>query len=152
MHGTDIELHATVSSATESTRPEPVLRIGNDNDPRPYRPIWAVVACVGILGVIAPVTTLAQDSTKIDEGRTIAFDRSKGHCLACHAIAGGELPGNVGPVLVAMKARFPDKRKLREIIFDARSNNPYTIMPPFGPNKLLAGDEIDKVVEFILSL
>lgn len=113
---------------------------------------FGLMACAAIIGGAASSAVLAEDATMVAEGRAIAFDRSKGHCLACHAIAGGELPGNVGPALVAMKARFPDKGKLRALIFDARSNNPNTIMPPFGANQLLAGDEIDKIVEFVLSL
>lgn len=102
--------------------------------------------------VMLPAVAIAQEASVVAEGKAIVFNRSKGHCLACHAIAGGELPGDVGPALVAMKERYPDKSKLRALIFDARSNNPHTIMPPFGTNKLLAEDEIDKVVEFVLSL
>ena len=30
-------------------------------------------------------------------GQQIAFDRSKGNCLTCHAIKGGESPGTIGP-------------------------------------------------------
>jgi sulfur-oxidizing protein SoxX len=58
----------------------------------------------------------------------------------------------VGPALVAIKQRYPDKNTLRALVADARINNPNTIMPPFGPNNLLADDEIDKVVEFVHSL
>ena len=42
----------------------------------------------------------------IAEGK-VTFDRKKGNCLACHMIEDGELAGNNGPPLVAMKARFP---------------------------------------------
>jgi len=50
---------------------------------------------------------------KIEQGRDLAFKRSKGNCLACHYIEGGELMGNYGPPLLAMKARFPDREVLR---------------------------------------
>jgi L-cysteine S-thiosulfotransferase len=109
----------------------------------------AAMACV-VLSL--PTAAEPMPTATIAEGRALAFNRTKGHCLACHEIAGGNLPGNVGPPLVSMKARYPDKRRLRAIIFDARSNNANTIMPPFGPNSLLADDEIDKVVDFIHSL
>ncbi len=88
----------------------------------------------------------------IAEGKKIAFNRKKGNCLACHEIKGGVLPGNIGPILISIKARFPDKSKLREQIWDASIAKPDTIMVPFGRHKVLTEDEIDKVVEFIYSL
>ncbi len=101
----------------------------------------------------APIAAHAGDEASvIEEGKKIAFDRKKGNCLACHMIAGGELPGNIGPPLIAMKARFPDKAVLREQISDARIKNPNTIMIPFGPHGVLTPEEIDKVTEFIYSL
>ncbi len=88
----------------------------------------------------------------LEQGKKIAFDRKKGNCLACHQIAGGTLAGDIGPPLVAMKARYPDKAKLREQIWDPRKRNPHTIMPPFGPHRILSEKEIDLVTDFIYSL
>jgi len=51
-----------------------------------------------------------------------------------------------------MKERFPTKSKLKDQIWDATTNNPNSIMPPFGKHKILSEDELDKVVEFIYSL
>lgn len=85
-------------------------------------------------------------------GKDLAFDRGLGNCLACHMIAGGELPGNIGPPLIAMKARFPDKEKLKAQIYDARVANPNTIMIPFGPMGILNDEQLDKVVDFISEL
>jgi len=51
-----------------------------------------------------------------------------------------------------MKARFPDKDKLRAQINDSRTMNPNTMMPPFGAHEILSASEIDKVVEFIHTL
>ncbi len=112
------------------------------------------------LSALALVTSLAvptiasadEGASVIEEGKRIAFNRKKGNCLACHAIAGGALPGNIGPPLVNMKERFPSKKKLKEQIWDATRANPYTIMPPFGKHEILEPDELDKVVEFIYSL
>ena len=70
-------------------------------------------------------------------GETLAFDRSKGNCLTCHVIKGGDAPGNVGPPLSDMKARFPDRKELAAIIFDETKRNPQTVMPPFGRNLIL---------------
>ncbi len=111
----------------------------------------SVAAVLGSLALSIPATTLA-DAAMIEAGKQIAFDRKKGNCLACHMIEGGSLPGNIGPPLVSMKARFPEKAKLIAQITDSRVSNPNTIMPPFGPHEVLSKSEIDKVVEFIYSL
>lgn len=85
------------------------------------------------------------------QGGCIAVNRTKGNCQACHMIA-GIAGGNVAPPLVAMKARFPDKPKLRAQVWDASVANPKTVMSPFGKHGILSEDEIDKVVEFLLTL
>jgi len=87
----------------------------------------------------------------VTQGGCVVINRRKGNCMACHQIAGVS-SGNIAPPLVAMKQRFPDKAKLRAQIADARTVNPDTVMPPFGPHKILSQDEIDKVVEFVLTL
>ena len=76
-------------------------------------------------------------------GETLAFDRSKGNCLTCHEIKGGDAPGNIGPPLSDMKARFPDRKELAAIIFDETKRNPQTVMPPFGRNLILTHQEIE---------
>ncbi len=116
--------------------------------------ITTASALATILGVLSlsPQLAIAADAKVIEEGKRIAFDRKKGNCLACHMIEGGDLPGNIGPPLVAMKARFPDKAKLRAQIWDSTKNNPNSMMPPFGRHAILTEAEIDKVVEFVYSL
>jgi sulfur-oxidizing protein SoxX len=111
----------------------------------------ALATLLGALGA-APQLAVAADAEVIEQGKQIAFDRKKGNCLACHMIEGGDLPGNIGPALVAMKARFPDKAALRAQIWDSTKKNPNTMMPPFGRHEILTEAEIDKVVEFIYSL
>lgn len=113
--------------------------------------VFGAVSAVLIALVMSTQLASAADDV-IAEGKKIAFDRVKGNCLACHMIEGGELPGNIGPPLVAMKARFPDKAKLRAQIWDATRSNPNSMMPPFGRHEVLTESEIDKVVEFIHSL
>jgi len=111
----------------------------------------SLAALLGALSFTIPSVSNA-DAAAIAEGKSIAFNRKKGNCLACHQIEGGSLPGNIGPPLLAMKARFPDKSKLRAQIADARYTNANTIMPPFGAHEILSSSEVDKVVEFIHSL
>ena len=112
----------------------------------------SVAAMIGCLGMTAPITASAADAAAIEKGKKIAFDRKKGNCLACHQIEGGSLAGNIGPPLVAMKARFPDYDKMKAQIADARVNNPNTIMIPFGPHKVLSAEEIELVSQFIYTL
>lgn len=111
----------------------------------------ALATVIGALS-LSPQLAVAADAQVIEEGKQIAFDRKKGNCLACHQIEGGDLAGNIGPPLVAMKARFPDKSKLRAQIWDSTKANPNTMMPPFGRHEILTESEIDKVVEFVYSL
>ena len=115
-----------------------------------------VVGVVGIIGVIGLLTgsckLLAETAPDIEVGKTLAFERGKGNCLACHAIEDGELPGNVGPPLVAMQQRFPRRAELVAQIWDASTRNPHTTMPPFGRHKILSDDEIDLIVNYLYSL
>ncbi len=112
--------------------------------------VLALAGSVALLSV--PSLSLAADTSVVDQGKAASFDRKKGNCLACHQIAGGKLAGNVGPPLVAMKARYPDKAKLRAEIWDATKTNPSSIMPPFGRQQILSESDIDKIVEFIYTL
>ncbi len=82
-------------------------------------------------------------------GEQLAFDRSKGNCLTCHEIKGGDAPGNVGPPLNDMKARFPDRADLVAIISDETKRNPQTVMPPFRRNLILTDQEIEAIVDFL---
>jgi sulfur-oxidizing protein SoxX len=118
------------------------------------RLVTTASALATVLGALSlsPQLAIAADAQVIEEGKKIAFDRKKGNCLACHQIEGGDLAGNIGPPLVAMKARFPDKSKLRAQIWDSTKNNPNTMMPPFGRHEILTESEIDKVVECVYSL
>ena len=88
----------------------------------------------------------------VTQGGCLAIDNRKGNCLACHRIEGGNLPGNIAPPLISMKQRYPDKAKLRAQLWDSTVANPNTSMPPFGRHKILSEDEIDKIVEFVLTL
>lgn len=117
------------------------------------RLISSAASVVAILGLLAsPVAFSAAHGGMIAAGKKIAFDKKKGNCISCHAIAGGEAAGNIGPPLIAMKARFPDKKVLRSQIWDSTSKNPGTAMPPFGRHNILTEKEIDLVNEFVHSL
>lgn len=86
------------------------------------------------------------------EGQKLAFDRSKGNCLTCHVIKGGDLPGTIGPALTDIKSKYPDRNDLVAILTDATRRNPLTAMPPFGRNRILTDKEINAVVDFLQTL
>lgn len=112
---------------------------------------FRIMSTAVALALIGALSTSVNAGDKMT-GKQLAFDKKKGNCLACHVIAGGDQPGNIGPPLIAMKARFPDKKVLRAQIYDARAKNPDTIMIPFGPHAVLSDKEIDLVTDFIYSL
>jgi len=114
------------------------------------------ILLAGFIGLAVASSAYAQDAkpAKPPEptGKDLAFNNKKGNCLACHLMPG--VPGavsdaTIGPPLVAMKSRFPDRAKLREQIWDATKFNTDTSMPPFGKHKILSEEEIDKIVDFV---
>ena len=113
-------------------------------------PRHAVAVAVTLLaagyGIARQPSAMAQQPMP---GQTLAFDRSKGNCLTCHDIKGGEAPGNVGPPLADMKTRFPLRKDLTAIVFDETQRNQQTMMPPFGRNLILTQQEIEFVVDFL---
>ena len=117
-----------------------------------FKSTFSLVAVIGALLLTSLPASAADGASVIEKGKAAAFDRKKGNCLACHAMGDGTLPGNIGPPLIAMKARFPDKAKLRAQIWDATKANENTIMPPFGRQQIVSESDIDKIVEFIYTL
>ena len=110
-----------------------------------------------ILTLIATIVfTLSLGNTAysgdIEEGKKLAFDRKKGNCLACHMMDDGELAGNNGPPLIAMKARFPNKQDLFDQIWDPTKNDPNSFMPPFGKHGAISKTEINKIIEYLYTL
>lgn len=110
----------------------------------------AVAGAALIMGTAIYIPAAQADM--VAEGKKVAEDRKKGNCFACHDYEGAVLPGNIGPKLENMKAKYPNKADLKARIHDETKFNPNTIMPPFGANKILTEDELNKVVEFIYTL
>jgi sulfur-oxidizing protein SoxX len=104
----------------------------------------------------ATIATAAEEKklSPVESGKKIAFDKTKGNCLACHMIADGVSPGEIGPHLMAMQARYPDKQKLFDKIWGKPGVElmPESQMLPFGKNKALTDAEISDIVEFLYTL
>ncbi|MEO6023426.1 MAG: sulfur oxidation c-type cytochrome SoxX [Burkholderiales bacterium] len=111
----------------------------------------------GVITLICllPLSLSGADAPQGMSGRELAFSTAKGNCLACHQMPSdptAQTSANIGPPLIGMKARFPDRARLRAQIWDATAFNQDTVMPPFGKHKVLTEDEIDKIVDYVAGL
>ena len=119
---------------------------------KPAKLVAAVSSVAMLLGAMAMTPNIAVAESLVEQGKKIAEDRKKGNCFTCHDYKGAQLAGNVGPPLVAMQARFPDKAKLRAQVWDATAVNKESLMPPFGRHEVLSDKEIDQIVEWLYTL
>lgn len=110
------------------------------------------MAFLVLLGLAAAPAIVQAQSANVAEGQKLAFDRGKGNCLTCHDIKGGDLAGSIGPALVDIKSKYPDRNELVAIVSDETKRNPTTVMPPFGRNHILTEQEINAVVDFLQTL
>ena len=113
--------------------------------------LQAGVVLVGVF-MLMPGISRAMSVDSLAAGKALVMEKSKGNCLACHFVADGKMPGNIGPPLIGMKARFPDAEILRRQIWDATERNPDSRMPPFGRYGILDKQEIDLIVEYLNTL
>ena len=101
---------------------------------------------------VTPSASAGKPATIEMDPKVLVENNNLGKCLACHAVMKHPemVAGNIGPPFIEMKARFPDASRLRAIIYDEQANNPDTIMPPFGRNKVLTKEQIDAIANYIL--
>jgi sulfur-oxidizing protein SoxX len=71
------------------------------------------------------------------------------NCEQCHQIKGLSNFGNIGPSLLDLKSRYPDRKDVAAIVADETRRNPQTVMPPFGRNLILTDEEIDTIVDYL---
>ena len=119
------------------------------------RKLHQLITACAVGAITLTGSAFAADAPKEETGKQLAFDKSKGNCLACHAmptVPDAVAAGTIGPPLIAMSARYPDKAKLRAQIWDATVANPQTSMIPFGKHKVMTEQEIDLVTDFIYGL
>lgn len=119
----------------------------------------AGTAAVLLLGQTLQVS--AAETKKEMTGRELAYDKKKGNCLACHQFPADPATqstsskyytaATIGPHLVGMKLRIPDKADLRAQIWDPLVKHPNSVMPPFGIHHILTPKEIDLIVDYVYS-
>ena len=112
----------------------------------------AAVAVLGSAFLIGAAQAADAPTGDIEAGKAIAMDRTKGNCIACHMIPGGQSPGTIGPALIAIPSRYPTVDKLQAQIHDPTVANPMSAMPPFGKNRILTEKELKDVTAYIWSL
>ncbi len=118
---------------------------------------WAAYST--LTGVATPPANGAMQLTiPVDgdaaKGRQLAFDRTRGgSCVACH-IMGKDTPpqpGNVGPDLSMVGVTRSDDW-LFNYVYDARTYNANSIMPPWGAHRVFNVAEIRDIVAFLKTL
>lgn len=112
-----------------------------------FRPVAALALLVSAATALA-----APSADDVAAGKALAGDRNSGNCFACHQVEGAELAGNIGPPLVAMKMRFPERQVLYDQVADPRLRNPNTVMPPYGAHGILSERELNLVIDYLLTL
>ena len=142
-----------------------------------------IVAALGIMGAMPAVAGDEYCVWKVDnfsinkplcgltgnaeKGRTLAYERKKGNCLACHQMPIPEqsFHGNIGPNLDGVGSRYSEGQ-MRLRIVDMKVINPMTLMPGFykHPDDLnrvkkkfqgktpLTAQEIEDVVAYLGTL
>lgn len=116
-------------------------------------PIRAAGACLILMAGFAQ--SVHANGPKALTGQELAFDNSKGNCLACHSMpsdAQAVTSTDIAPPLVSMKERFPERAKLYAQVWDATKAKADSLMPPFGKHRILSDDELNKVVDYVYGL
>lgn len=88
-------------------------------------------------------------------GEKLAFDRTRGgSCVACHVMGKTTpaLPGSVGPDLSTVGIWGRSDQWLFNYVYDPRSVNPQSLMPPWGAHQLFSAQEIQDIVAFLKTL
>jgi len=77
------------------------------------RPVLIPSLALALLIGAAATSDSVRAQSAAAEGQKLAFDRGRGNCLTCHEIKGGDLPGTIGPPLVDIKSKYPDRNDPR---------------------------------------
>ena len=86
-----------------------------------------------------------------ERGEQIAINVRWGNCLACHGLPGGHDGGTIAPSLEDYAARNLPFEYTFQRIWDTRLFSPNAHMPIYGPNGILAVQDILDVIAFLHS-
>ena len=134
----------------EPARSRSLLAVNRGRRTLSFRLVVALLVSGVFVHLMLPAR--ADDAANAAAGRLLAFEIAKGNCLACHQFPGD--PGantlaDIGPPLLAIRSRFPDRKQLRSRLWDPMQTNPNTVMPPFGKHKILSRDEIELIIDYL---
>jgi sulfur-oxidizing protein SoxX len=115
-------------------------------------------------GVMRSLTGALGDPQR---GRMAMINPDKGNCIACHRIAalsGEPAHGDLGPTLNSIASRYTEGQ-LRQLVINARTFFPNTVMPAFHVTEdldrvspafagqpILSAAEVEDVVAFLKTL
>ncbi len=112
-----------------------------------YRQSLLLIALSSLVSM--PVFTAEKVKTPLENGRAVALKL----CQACHSFNGANQAGTVGPPFVSMLQRFPNRGRIRDIIYDPqKAIKPDTMMPPFGRHGFLNNKETKLLIDFLYTL
>ena len=102
--------------------------------------------------ICAPLVAAALTAAALVSAQAASPDAVKlitANCQQCHEVKGIGDFGNVGPSLVDLKSRYPNRRDVLAIISDETKRNELTVMPPFKRNLILDQQEIEAIVDYL---
>lgn len=98
---------------------------------------------------VLPVQSAEKSKVSTVSGKVIALKL----CPACHVFEGANQAGTVGPPFISMSQRFPQRDRLRNIIYDPqKAIKPHTMMPPFGRHGFLNKKQTERLIDFLYTL
>ena len=116
------------------------------------RVITSIRSLISIMlsGLITmPVLAEEKAASSVETGKAIALKL----CQACHTFSGADQAGTTGPPFVSMSQRFPQRKRLQDIIYDAqKSLKPHTMMPPFGRHGFVDKQDTKMLIDFLYTL
>jgi sulfur-oxidizing protein SoxA len=155
------------SAIAQAKKSAPSLELKADASARPWKryPGWPArdYSKYNTLGNLATAPA-SKEPRKLSgpitgdaaNGAKLVADRARGgSCLACHVMGpagGANLPGNVAPDLSEIGSAGREDEWLFNAIYDARVNNPETVMPPWGSHGFFTEAEINDMVTFLKTL
>jgi sulfur-oxidizing protein SoxX len=99
--------------------------------------------------ITIPVLSAGKAKTPVEKGKVTALKL----CQACHTFTGANQSGTVAPRFISMKKRFPNRKRIRDIIYDPqKAINPDTMMPPFGRHGFMNKKETERLIDFLYTL